>query len=99
MSMAHHEVPTVFVRGFADPHDVRYVEEQLTATLAHASAVRYSVLWIETVAIPIVVEIEVGAGDVAIGARADGPTVRAAGDACLVQFSRRFPPVLVEPAP
>jgi hypothetical protein len=90
--MERHEVPTVFVHGHVEPLDVGYVEERLCAALLEAPAVRYSVLWIDTVAGPIV-EIEAGVIAGPIGARARGATVRIAGDMCIGMLRERLAPV------
>jgi hypothetical protein len=84
--MERHEVPTVFVHGYADPTDVRYVEERLSAALLDAPAVRYSVLWIESGPPTVAVEIEAGASSGTISARMVGVSVRDVGDASIAEL-------------
>ena len=91
MGMERHEVPTVFVHGHAAPSDVGYVEDRLCAAL-HDTVVRYLVLRIDTVG-GAAVEIEAGIATGPIGARASGPSVRAAGDTCVGLLLQRLSPV------
>jgi hypothetical protein len=92
--MQRHEVPTVFVHGWADPLDVQYVEDRLCAALLRSPAVRYSVLWIEATTAPLMVEIEAGVGDDIVNERRSGTTVRNAGETCIAAFVRRIAPVV-----
>jgi hypothetical protein len=83
MGMERHEVPTVFVRGHADPRDVQYVERQLCNALREARPVSYTVLYIDATPTRAVVEIEAGSVDGTVAERAEADTVRQAGDSCI----------------
>jgi hypothetical protein len=89
MARTRREVPTVFVRGPADPGSVRAVEDALAEALTAIGAdvdLSYCVLWIETDAPrDVVVEIELGVPGGTVGARAVGATMH---DAAMASIAR-----------
>ena len=86
MEMERHEVPTVFIRGHADPSDVAYVEAALCVALRSAPPLQYTVLIIDATTPHAVVEVEAGSLGGALEARGEADTVRRACDACIGAF-------------
>jgi hypothetical protein len=87
MGMERHEVPTIFVRGFASPLEVAYADRALQVALLRARTVRYVILWVDVEgASPALVEIEVETDDSLVNASATGATVRAAADRSIAKL-------------
>jgi hypothetical protein len=83
MSLAGHEVPTVFVQGHAPPAAVRDAEARLQWLCAPLHSVRYSVLWIQADRDRYTVGVELGIGDRTIEVDATATTIQDATNACM----------------